>query len=79
MEYELKNDDQRADEFKDAVASHKPTTTKSSTSRNLSTPSSITLYALRYADLNHNWKIQAQFDEDIKFDFSSRQIRNVQE
>lgn len=32
--------------------------------------SSTTLYLLRLADANDDWKIQAVFEPDIKFDFT---------
>ena len=36
----------------------------------LYSPFSISLYVLRQANVNDNWKIQAIFGQDLKFDFN---------
>ncbi|CAF4314016.1 unnamed protein product, partial [Rotaria sp. Silwood2] len=78
-EDELQNNDEAKNEAADVAVSHKPITTDSATIRNSLTSSSITFYVLRHAEPNHGWKIQALFDNDIKFDFESSKALNVEE
>ncbi len=42
----------------------------STTQHNLLSMSAISLYALRYANPDEDWKIQALFGNHIKFDFT---------
>ncbi|CAF4700945.1 unnamed protein product [Rotaria sp. Silwood2] len=78
-EGELQNDDEAKNEPIDIAVSNKPIAKGSPTIRNSLTSSSITFYVLRYAEPNHGWKIQALFDNNIKFDFESSKALNVQE
>jgi hypothetical protein len=53
--------------------------TTSAAQYNLLSRSAISLYALRYANPDEDWKIQVLFGNHIKFDFTTDRILTCQE